>query len=328
MTNLDVKENLKANKSSFICELKYQEANELFKLFANSFGSCFLDSSLKNNEFGRYSYIAFDPLLYIKIISGEAQVFIKQGSGYKNIINKKDDFCPFELLRLYLNKYNVENIDGVPPFQGGFCGYFGYELYQYLEKIPFSNKSIGVPDLVLGLYDNVISFDHIYKKSWIISNGLILKTGGSNNNCLTLSPSIINAQKNIDKTKEIIAKKSILSSFDNSIYDLPKISDKDIEFNNQSYNLSQLKSNLFNKVKTKNIDQNYKLYRNFNKKSYVNAVKLAKEKILNGDIFEVNISQQFFITNYNKSLGSIYESLRRNNPAPFSCFLNFNVNKN
>ncbi len=68
---------------------------------------------------------------------------------------------------------------------------------------------------------------------------------------------------------------------------------------------------------------NVKLKGNFTHKNYLRAVEKAKQYIIDGDIFEVNISQRFqaaiSITPY-----ELYSRLRSINPSPFGAFLNFN----
>lgn len=47
-------------------------------------------------------------------------------------------------------------------------GYFSYDTMRYVEKkkLPFANAPLddrSLPDLHLGLYDNVLVFDHVEK---------------------------------------------------------------------------------------------------------------------------------------------------------------------
>ena len=61
---------------------------------------------------------------------------------------------------------------------------------------------------------------------------------------------------------------------------------------------------------------------NFTPKSYRDAVTITKNYILNGDIFETNISQQFSATlTDNTTALDLYFNLMHTNPAPFSAFL-------
>ena len=61
---------------------------------------------------------------------------------------------------------------------------------------------------------------------------------------------------------------------------------------------------------------------NFTHEAYVRAVAKARQYIIDGDIFEVNISQRFAaelaVTPY-----ELYRRLRQINPAPFAAYLNF-----
>ncbi|MFQ5867175.1 MAG: aminodeoxychorismate synthase component I [bacterium] len=61
---------------------------------------------------------------------------------------------------------------------------------------------------------------------------------------------------------------------------------------------------------------------NFSRSAYLNAVQTAREYIRAGDIFQVNLSQRFSCCQM-ASPFTIYERLRRINPAPFASFLNF-----
>lgn len=61
---------------------------------------------------------------------------------------------------------------------------------------------------------------------------------------------------------------------------------------------------------------------NFSKKDYLKAVEKAREYIISGDIFQVNLSQRFE-TDLTGSPYELYKRLRSVNPAPFACYLNF-----
>lgn len=51
---------------------------------------------------------------------------------------------------------------------GGWVGYFSYDTVRYVEKkkLPFSSApedDRGLPDIHLGLYNDVLVFDHVTK---------------------------------------------------------------------------------------------------------------------------------------------------------------------
>ena len=66
------------------------------------------------------------------------------------------------------------------------------------------------------------------------------------------------------------------------------------------------------------------LVSNLTQDKYIESVQKTIEYIRNGDIFEVNLSQCFSAkidTNY--PIIKLYHKLRKINPAPFACYLNF-----
>jgi para-aminobenzoate synthetase component 1 len=99
--------------------------------------------------------------------------------------------------------------------------------------------------------------------------------------------------------------------------------------NRAAKRLNEMKDRLANKSST-GASQVYKsspikeikLKGNFTHQEYVKAVEKARQYIIAGDIFEVNLSQRFearlSITPYD-----LYRRLRQINPAPFACYLGF-----
>jgi para-aminobenzoate synthetase component I len=61
---------------------------------------------------------------------------------------------------------------------------------------------------------------------------------------------------------------------------------------------------------------------NFSHAAYIQAVKRARQYIIDGDIFEVNLSQRFE-AEIPVSSFELYRRLRRINPAPFSSYIDF-----
>ncbi|UCD86074.1 MAG: aminodeoxychorismate synthase component I [Deltaproteobacteria bacterium] len=61
---------------------------------------------------------------------------------------------------------------------------------------------------------------------------------------------------------------------------------------------------------------------NFTREDYLRAVERALEYIRAGDIYQVNLSQRFH-TRIHLPPNQLYLRLRSINPAPFSCYLNF-----
>src|SRR3989442_8804019 len=76
-------------------------------------------------------------------------------------------------MRTLLAPHHAEPVAEVPPFQGGAGGYLGYDWGAMLERIPRPRyDDLAIPDVVLGLYDWVIAWDHQAQRAWVISTGI------------------------------------------------------------------------------------------------------------------------------------------------------------
>lgn len=122
-----------------------------------------LDSASGVTNVGRYTYIAIDPFKTIWVKDGQIKI---------NDRLIQDSIRPFSLLKELLSQMRDEAIAHLPPFQGGVAGAFSYDLYQYMENISaHAVDETLFPDMALGFYDVVISFDALLQKAWIISTG-------------------------------------------------------------------------------------------------------------------------------------------------------------
>jgi para-aminobenzoate synthetase component 1 len=122
----------------------------------------FLDSALEHPTLGRYSFLTADPFEWLWSRGPRTWV-----SGSCELAD------PFAVLAGRLARYTLEPLPDLPPFQGGIAGLFGYDLCHHLERLPRPRfDEFAVPDLAAGLYDWVVAFDHVARRSWLISTGL------------------------------------------------------------------------------------------------------------------------------------------------------------
>lgn len=115
-------------------------------------GIVFLDSSCASqghliHETNRYSFIGIRP----------SEIFI---------LDHED---PFPTLKKILSYKTLKHTQHLPPFQGGICGFLSYDNYQFLENIPKTFDDQGFPNACIGVYDTVLTFDHLFKKAYIVS---------------------------------------------------------------------------------------------------------------------------------------------------------------
>lgn len=126
-----------------------------FSKLQREFGVVFLDSALRHETLGRYSFVSAWPSSLMTI---PVDPTTKQ---------------PLESLEQFLGNDRAPTIAGLPPFQGGAVALLSYDLNRYLEHLPAPQyDEFGLPALAVGKYDVVLAWDHVADRGWIISQGL------------------------------------------------------------------------------------------------------------------------------------------------------------
>ena len=136
---------------------------EVLKLFKEQNKPCFLlESVISKEQWGRYTFLGFDPVLEITGLDGQ---IYENGQAIKST-------TPQEYLRQLLAKYRVPKLTNLPPFIGGLVGYFGYDYFKYAEtklKLDAKNPE-ALNDFNLMLFTKVVCFDHTQQKIYLIAN--------------------------------------------------------------------------------------------------------------------------------------------------------------
>jgi len=127
----------------------------------------FLLESVEGGEkWGRYSFLGFNPTLQVSCKKGI--LTIKEGEK-QHEIHLEEQGDPFEILRDILADYKSPKMQELPPFTGGFVGYFSYEMIGHTER-KLKIKNSDYKDFDLMLFDKVIAYDHLKQKISIIVN--------------------------------------------------------------------------------------------------------------------------------------------------------------
>ncbi len=137
------------------------------KLGNNSY-SYFLESVQGGEKWGRYSFIGLAAETVIKVYSHQISIE-KNGT----LIEQNEVSDPLEWVKQYQNQFNVPQLEDFPDFNGGFVGYFGYEIIRYIEpKLKNINKSdeLGVADILLMVSNDLLIFDNLSSKVHIITH--------------------------------------------------------------------------------------------------------------------------------------------------------------
>lgn len=121
-----------------------------------------LESAKANENWGRYTFLGFEPELSISCIDGKMNV------------DGKEFTCadPTNYLRELLKKYKSPRTASLPPFTGGLVGYFSFDFINYKEPSTKMNidDSEGFKDIDLMLFKDVIAFDNVKQKIILITN--------------------------------------------------------------------------------------------------------------------------------------------------------------
>ena len=148
----------------------------------------YLLESVDPSKFSRYSYLGYNPIH--KISCKDNMVKLDGNEFYSD--------KPIEEISKVLKGYRAPKINGLPPFCGGFVGYFAYDSYKYLEpKLVLKSKdNAKFNDYELLMFDKVICFDAFKQKLIIICN---IHTNN-------LEEEYANAKKNIEVIKKLVLK--------------------------------------------------------------------------------------------------------------------------
>lgn len=134
----------------------------LRRLQARSKRFFLLESVEGGEKWARYSFLGYDPILRATCKNGTVKF-----EGVQNRTVQTDK--PLDVLREVLAGYRAPRIEGLPPFTGGFVGYFAYAMLGYAEP-RLRIKRGDWDDFDLLLFDKVIACDHFRQKIVLIVN--------------------------------------------------------------------------------------------------------------------------------------------------------------
>jgi anthranilate synthase component 1 len=181
-----------------------------------------------------------------------------------------------------LDVYTSPAFADLPPLHGGIMGYLGYDVIREVERLPdVPTDDHGLPDAVMSVIGSLAAFDHWRQRVYMIES---VPTHG----------------RSVDELDDAYdrASVSVLAGVDRLAQPLPYMP---VEPPTKDDDLPTLQSSMPDG-------------------QYQRAVEVAKEYILEGDIFQVVLAQR-----YDLELGAdpfdVYRVLRQVNPSPYMYFL-------
>jgi anthranilate synthase component 1 len=142
---------------------------DVIKKLKKASGHCFmLESAEDTKNWGRYTFLGFDPTMEITCLNGEMSINSNNSAETKSF---KTD-TPNKHIQEILDSRKSVKFDFLPPFTGGLVGYFAYDYAKYCEpslKLDAADEE-RFNDVDLMLFDKVIAFDNYRQKVILIAN--------------------------------------------------------------------------------------------------------------------------------------------------------------
>jgi para-aminobenzoate synthetase component I len=253
----------------------------------------------EGQQLDQYSFLSADPVALVRS-KGSLTEIRQSASG--NWTTVPGDAVA--VARALLPPEPVPPVSGLPPFQGGLAGYIGYDWGAVLERLPRSRyDDLSIPDVVLGLYDWVIAWDHRIGTAWLISTGLPV-TGALRQS---------RARERMDLVRERLGGRRtggagvLWAGGRRGGETMPAFSGATAP----SYPVEGIDG-----------AREIGLRSTFTHRGYLDAVGRVREYIIAGDVFQANLSQRFQ-TGIPGAPFDLYRRLRRRNPAPFAAYLDY-----
>lgn len=282
---------------------------------------CYMLESVEDSKnWGRYSFLGFNPILELTCQDGNLS--IKGKSAFSDCeIEDDDEKCftvktddPGEYIRQIIEENKSPKLEGIPPFSGGLVGYFSYDYIKYSEpslNLDAQNQD-AFKDVDLMLFDKVIAFDNYKQKVIVIANMKI------NDDERSIEENYDEACKSIEDIINIIKADNIVDLLDDD-FNHHLTNKKTIEASKKMKEVSSFdEMNKIRKEITRHLPIELKSdFRYlFSKEEYCDMVERAKDYIMEGDIFQVVLSNRIE-ADIEGSLFDVYRVLRTTNPSPY-----------
>jgi len=230
---------------------------------------------------GRYSILCADPFARLRGVGGRARLEV----GEAEVVEGD----PLSLLGDFLSLCTIGSNSTPEPFVGGAVGFLSYELGSALEDIPLaSRRDLRLPDVSFGFYDWAIVWDHKEGEAWITT--------------LTDLPPEAHVGGSEGRIRRVLEWLERPAGHDHSPAPLPRRHHEEIvEPQPQTFAVAELPG----------------VRSTFSCQEYLQAVARVRRYILEGDIFQANLSQRFEVPCRAHPV-EIYRRLQARNPAPFA----------
>ena len=183
---------------------KYTPLQVLKKLKRISSHCYMLESCEDTENWGRYTFLGYDPKAEISCIN--YNVTVTDADGVMRVNGN-----PRPFVQRLLDEHRSPKLDYLPTFTGGLVGYFGYDSIKYSEpSLDLDAEDDGnFKDIDLMLFDKVIAFDNKEQKIILICN---MQTDDFNTNYTRAEKELLIMADMIENGEEAEIEKPVLKS--------------------------------------------------------------------------------------------------------------------
>ncbi|HSS16307.1 MAG TPA: anthranilate synthase component I [Candidatus Dormibacteraeota bacterium] len=132
--------------------------------------SFLFESTEKNDESGRFSFVGADPRIVIRIYRHELQITELRE---ERRVERTGD--PLDELRKLIVRYQFVSRPELPRFSGGAVGFLGYEAIHFFEpKVPAAERDeLKLPEMIFMITGSLLIFDHRLRTLKIVANAFL-----------------------------------------------------------------------------------------------------------------------------------------------------------
>jgi len=260
---------------------------------AGSPGRLLLDSAARGGRLGRFSFLTADPVAEVRSRGRRTEV-VDRLTSERHVT----DGDALAAVRELLAPHACSPVEDLPTFQGGAAGYLAYDWGLTLERLPEPRfDDLGLPDVVLGIYDWVLAWDHETGRAWLISTGLPEPAGPGRMERASRRVEQVRAW--LDGTTD----SQPIRRPDEALRAAGPAAPSHPVAPGWSGTALDLRSS-------------------FTRAQYLSAVERVREYIYAGDIFQANLSQRFEVP-IDEPAWQYYRRLRARTAAPFAAYLEY-----
>jgi para-aminobenzoate synthetase component 1 len=254
----------------------------------------FLDSAARGTRLGRYSFVTADPIAVVRSKGARTERLDLPRGNRRPVAGDALD-----AVHALLTPHASDPVAGLPPFQGGAAGYLAYDWGRVLERLPAPrHDDLALSDVVLGVYDWVLAWDHDESHAWLVSTGLPETSAAARiRRAVARAAAVTQRLRSEGPSRSAPAAMAAPWSARR-----PPAPSYPVEGGWWNPRLA--------------------LRSSFTHTGYLEAVARVREYIFAGDIFQSNLSQRFEAP-LTEPPWELYRRLRVRNAAPFAAFLDF-----